>query len=109
MNGYKVQIAGQTFSLLGSKTAIKAQLKGMYSTEEIQSATWEKLTKSEAESIWKSKPKSLTRKQMIQNLLATGKHSEESARAAVKFLFNVQEGDNIQYIKRLIAKDAGII
>ncbi len=70
MQGYHVKLAGQTFNLLGTKTAIKLQLKGMYSLEEIQSVTWQKLTKSEVEEIWKPKP--LSKEQMIQNLLATG-------------------------------------
>jgi hypothetical protein len=69
MQGYQIKLAGQTFNLLGTKAAIKVQLKGMYSIEEIQSASWQKLTKSEVEEIWKPKP--LSKEQMIQNLLAT--------------------------------------
>jgi hypothetical protein len=107
MQGYQIQIAGQIFNLLGNKAAIKTQLKGMYSPEEIQSATWKKLTKSEVEEIWKPKP--LTKEQMIQNLIATQKHTKEGAEAAIEYLFGVQEDNNFQYIKRLIAKDAGII
>jgi hypothetical protein len=108
MQGYQIQIAGQTFNLLGKKEAIKMQLKGMYSSEEIQSATWKKLSESQIEEIWKPKSKPLTKEQMIQNLLATGKHTSQSARAAIEYLFAVQEGDNVQYFKELIAKDAGI-
>jgi hypothetical protein len=107
MNGYKVQIAGQIFNLLGNKASIKTQLKGMYSPEDIQLATWKKLTKGEVEEIWQPKP--LTKEQMIQNLIATKKHTKETAEAAIEYLFNVQEGKNIQHIKGLIAKDAGII
>ena len=107
MQGYQILIAGQIFNLLGSKASIKTQLKGMYSPEDIQLATWKKLTKSEVEEIWQPKP--LTKEQMIQNLIATKKHTKESAEAAIEYLYDVQEGDNIPYIKRLIAKDAGII
>jgi hypothetical protein len=107
MNGYAVQIAGQNFSLLGTKAAIKTQLQGMFSTDEIKAATWEKLSATEVEKIWKSK--TLTKEKMKENLIATGKHSKESAEAAIKYLFNTQQGNNVQYIKRLIAKDAGII
>jgi hypothetical protein len=85
MQGYQIKLAGQTFNLLGTKAAIKVQLKGMYSIEEIQSATWLKLPKSEVEKLWKPKP--LTKEQMIQNLIATGKHTEESAKAAIEYLF----------------------
>jgi hypothetical protein len=107
MQGYQIQIAGQIFNLLGTKAAIKAQLKGIYSPKVIQLATWEKLTKSEVEEIWKPKP--LTKEQMIQNLIPTKKHTKESAEAAIEYLFGVQKGDNIQYLKGLIAKDTGII
>jgi hypothetical protein len=106
MQGYQIQIVDQTFHLIGTKAAIKVQLKGMYSAKDIQLATWKKLTKSEVENIWKPKP--LTKEQMIQNLIATRKHTKESAEAAIEYLFKAQEGENIHYIKGLIAKEAGI-
>ncbi len=107
MKGYQVELGGQTFKLLGNKLNIKKQLKGMFSPEEIESAKWTSLSQTEVSNLWKPKP--LTKEQMVENLLKTGKHTQESAQAAIEYLYGYQESEHVQHIKTLIAKDAGIV